>query len=220
MFSSLSVLTFCLTFCLAIITSLFVFILVNKYIFKYNQLKSQFVSLMVVLGSGGHTSEMMALLKGLKIGSVNGKYSPISFVTANGDLLSQQKAKQFTESLTDCQFLSITRSRSVGQSYWTSIVTTIISLFESFYMIWKVRPQLIICNGPAICYPICLSAKLISKVMSTEVKIVFIESFCRTESLSLTGKLVYHSGLYDHFLVQWPQLSHQYTNTQFIGLLV
>ena len=181
---------------------------------------NRLVSLMAVLGSGGHTSEMMALLSGMKLGSVNGKYSPITFVVSKGDHLSVQKVKPLMQSLTDCQLFEITRSRSVGQSYWTSIYTTLMSLIESLRVLYRVRPDLIVCNGPAICFAICLSAKLISKLMFSSVEIVFVESFCRTETLSLTAKLLYYSHICDHFLVQWPELTVRYKRAKYIGLLV
>ena len=36
--------------------------------------------------------------------------------------------------------------------------------------------------------------------------IVFIESFCRVKSLSLTGRILYALGIVDLFLVHWPEL--------------
>ena len=208
---------------LLLIICLYLYIKIQKLgkeaiIYKRKGLKS----LMVVMGSGGHTSEMTALLSGLQMGLDKKKYSPIHFVTASDDELSKTKARQIVrnkalnEDITQCLLHSITRSRSVGQSYWTSIWTTLISLKECFVLLLTFRPDLIICNGPAICVPICFAAKLLSK----DVRIVFVESICRTESLSLTGKILYYLRICDHFLVQWPQLSHKYKRSQFIGLLV
>ncbi|CAG2182423.1 unnamed protein product [Oppiella nova] len=120
---------------------------------------------MAVMGSGGHTQEMITLLSHLNIGSINGKYSPITLIASKDDHLSVNKAKQMTQSLSDCQLVSITRSRSVGQSYWTSVVTTMISVMESLVIVWKVRPKLVVCNGPGVCVPICLVAKLLNRIV-------------------------------------------------------
>lgn len=36
------------------------------------------------------------------------------------------------------------------------------------------------------------------------VRVVFVESLCRVQSLSLTGRILYY--LADRFVVQWPGL--------------
>ncbi|KZK42839.1 hypothetical protein AM2_2498 [Lactococcus cremoris] len=48
-------------------------------------------------------------------------------------------------------------------------------------------------------------------------KVIFIESYARTETLSLTGKLVYR--LSDLFIVQWPDLSKKYSKAKYYGEL-
>ncbi|XP_054160494.1 UDP-N-acetylglucosamine transferase subunit ALG14 homolog [Oppia nitens] len=178
--------------------------------------KHGFVSVMAVMGSGGHTQEMMALLSHLNVGKSNGKYSPITLIVANNDMLSVEKVTKLRQTLPDCEVKTITRSRSVGQSYITSLITTFISLIQSMIIVITVRPQLLICNGPGVCLPICLAATL----LPTNVCIVFVESFCRTECLSLSGKILYYLAICDHFLVQWPQLQRKYQRSTYLGLLV
>jgi Oligosaccharide biosynthesis protein Alg14 like len=50
------------------------------------------------------------------------------------------------------------------------------------------------------------------------VRIVFVESFCRAKTLSLTGHFLYH--ISDEFLVQWPLLAERYPLVRYIGRLV
>ena len=52
--------------------------------------------------------------------------------------------------------------------------------------------HLVISNGPGTCLPILYAYFLVSKVLLFNVwaKIVFVESFCRVQELSLTAKLV------------------------------
>ena len=50
------------------------------------------------------------------------------------------------------------------------------------------------------------------------VKVIYVESICRVETLSLSAKLLYY--LADHLLVQWPSLQAKYPRTQYIGRLV
>jgi beta-1,4-N-acetylglucosaminyltransferase len=49
-------------------------------------------------------------------------------------------------------------------------------------------------------------------------KIVFVESICRVQSLSLTGKILQYLPV--HILVQWPQLTKLSPKTEYIGKLV
>lgn len=46
-------------------------------------------------------------------------------------------------------------------------------------------------------------------------RIVYVESFARVHSLSLTGKLVYP--FVDKFIVQWPQLLKKYDKAEYYG---
>lgn len=50
-----------------------------------------------------------------------------------------------------------------------------------------------------------------------DVKIVYVESIARVETLSLSGKLLYLTA--DYFLVQWPQLQSKYPRTEYMGRL-
>jgi beta-1,4-N-acetylglucosaminyltransferase len=50
------------------------------------------------------------------------------------------------------------------------------------------------------------------------ITIVFVESICRVESLSLSGRIVYYFA--DHIVVQWPELKEKYPMTRYLGRLV
>lgn len=54
------------------------------------------------------------------------------------------------------------------------------------------------------CLPLCLAGYALRFLGIQHVKIVFVESFCRVQSLSVTGRLLYF--LADRFVVQWPGL--------------
>jgi beta-1,4-N-acetylglucosaminyltransferase len=62
----------------------------------------------------------------------------------------------------------------------------------------KEKPQVVISLGAEIALPFFYCAWL------RGIKTIFIESWCRVDSLSLTAKLVYP--IADEFWVQWPQL--------------
>ena len=66
----------------------------------------------------------------------------------------------------------------------------------------KEKPDLIVSNGAEIAIPTLYLAKLFG------IKIIFIESWCRINKPSTTGKLIYP--IADVFLVQWRQLLKKY----------
>ena len=51
-------------------------------------------------------------------------------------------------------------------------------------------------------------------------RIIYVESFCRVEHLSMTGKLLYATRITDSFLVQWEGLAAQLPRAECIGRLV
>lgn len=95
----------------------------------------------VVLGSGGHTSEIIKI-----ISSLSPKLSDPSkhvLIYSSGDTLSLSKYESVFGSVSE-QFSRIPRARSVGQSYFTSIFTTIYSCLFSMYVLIKFKPKLVI----------------------------------------------------------------------------
>lgn len=72
------------------------------------------------------------------------------------------------------------------------------TFFQSFYILLKEKPQIIISTGALVTFPICLLGKLMRK------RIIYIESFARVNTASLTGKLMYR--IADLFIVQWEEL--------------
>jgi beta-1,4-N-acetylglucosaminyltransferase len=175
--------------------------------------KGRPLSTFVVFGSGGHTSEMLQLLTALK----TVKYDPCYFILANTDSTSENKIRSMPLSLlSGAKWLKIQRSREVKQSYISTVFTSLKSLMECFYWVATLQPDLIICNGPGTCVPLCYALFFLRVVGITQnSSIVFVESFCRVQSLSLTGKLLYY--ISDVFLVQWPLLAEKYPRAKYIG---
>ena len=134
------------------------------------------IKTLVVLGSGGHTTEMLQLLQKMdpKL------YSPLLYVVASTDDTSERRVKAFGGRAADETF-HIPRSREVGQSYLTSIGTTIWAFVFSLQLVYKVRPDLLLCNGPGTCLPVAVATMLYRILGLCEGNIVFVESFCRVE---------------------------------------
>lgn len=166
----------------------------------------QSVESMFIFGSGGHTAEMCQLLKSLDPVKT---FAKVHFVIARNDKLSLQRITSWPGNNVSVHLIS--RSRSVGQSWFTSLFTFAISAIESVSLIIRTQPHLIISNGPGTCVPICLAAKL----LPGKRVVIFVESICRVKSLSLSGKILYP--LVDRVVVQWPQLAKSYPKADYLG---
>lgn len=181
------------------------------------------VRTLIVLGSGGHTAEMLRLLPQLVPGNM---YGPLHFVVAATDHMSRSRAEQLLSTLSvdhpgvaSARFHSIRRSREVGQSYTSSIWTTLVALVDAVRLVCGVSPELLICNGPGTCIPICAVAVARSVAGLQRCKLVYVESVARVHSLSLSARIIYHLRWADALLVQWPQLHERYPRTTYIGRL-
>ncbi|GMH30312.1 hypothetical protein Nepgr_032155 [Nepenthes gracilis] len=180
------------------------------------------VSTLIVLGSGGHTAEMLNLLSVLQ----RGRFAPRYYIAAATDNLSLQKARMFENSTNDetgvatAEFMQIYRSREVGQSYISSALTTSIAIAHALWLMIKIRPQVILCNGPGTCFPLCLIAFLFKIVGIKWPFIFYVESIARVKKLSLCGLLLYKLRIADQFYVQWPQLQQKYHRALYVGCLM
>nr|CCW28839.1 putative oligosaccharide biosynthesis protein [Arachis ipaensis] len=169
------------------------------------------VSTLIILGSGGHTAEMLDLLAVLQ----KDRFYPRFYIAAATDNMSLQKAELLENSLaaekgtpiTNAgKFMKIYRSREVGQSYITSIWTTLVAM--------------ILCNGPGTCIPICAIAFVFKVLGIRWSSIFYVESIARVRRLSLSGLLLYKLRIADQLFVQWPRLQQQYPRAIYVGRLI
>ena len=180
---------------------------------------------LVVLGSGGHTAEMLRLLGGMNLHS----YTPRVYVVAEGDKMSVDKVEKFesttsrsTQGLESAamSIRKVPRARQVMQSYITSIFSTLVAVVYSLPIVWSAYPDLVLCNGPGTCIPVCFWAYTMKFFGLVDSKIIYVESVCRVEHLSLSGLLLYYLCMADGVFVQWPQLKKKYPRTLYIGRIV
>ncbi|XP_078018911.1 UDP-N-acetylglucosamine transferase subunit ALG14 isoform X3 [Epinephelus lanceolatus] len=136
------------------------------------------VSVVVVAGSGGHTTEVLRLMECL-----SAAYTPRHYVIADSDRMSEEKICTFERS----------RQHSDSESQ-------------------------VLCNGPGTCIPLCVAGLLLGILGMKKVLIVYVESICRVQTLSLTGKILYP--ISDYFFVQWPCLRDKYPKSIFLGRIV
>ncbi len=83
-----------------------------------------------------------------------------------------------------------------------NILSTLHACIEAWGVVAKENPSLIISTGADVTVPICIAGKLQGK------KVIFIESFCRPLTPSVSGRIV--SLFADRVIYQWPQLKRYY----------
>ncbi|KAK9433180.1 oligosaccharide biosynthesis protein Alg14 like-domain-containing protein [Lipomyces doorenjongii] len=191
-------------------------------------------SAMFVLGSGGHTTELLGIVSQLDFAL----YPIRTYVSFSGDMLSTVRALQLEKEMSSrssssaspppsssgrrqgkVQTLELPRARNVGQSYFTSIFTSAVCGLECIFAVVKVQPDIVVCNGPGSCVLICFAALLLRATRIKLTRLVYIESFARVNSLSLTGRILI--SIVDRFIVQWPSLAERYKDrgVEYFGIL-
>jgi len=112
---------------------------------------------------------------------------------------------------------SSTRSIPISETYFVrNIGRNPILMFFSFVKIFVIllrrRPLALISTGAEIAIPAFLVARVIG------ARTIFIESWCRVEHPSMTGRVMYP--LCDHFFVQWADLLLKYgPKARYVGAI-
>ena len=156
--------------------------------------------LMIALGSGGHTTQMVRLTEML-----HDSYD-FEYVVNDDDDKSVRKIKFAGD------VHVITRPRRIyDKSVTRSVFLTIHSVFESFSIVKNSESVAIVSAGPGLAVPLFIWASLFRK------RRIFIESWARVNTRSTSGRICYH--LSDLFFVQWPELAERYPKSIYAGRL-
>ena len=137
--------------------------------FGQGKLSKKDKKLMVIIGSGGHTTEMLLMLQTLNPQN----YGALHFIVGHSDTWSLTKMNDFLQTqakhrpltpnqklevgkpINNMQIHKVFRSREVKQSYITSVATTLWAIAHAFLIVARTRPDLIVTNGPGTAVPIC-----------------------------------------------------------------
>jgi beta-1,4-N-acetylglucosaminyltransferase len=156
--------------------------------------------LIVVLGSGGHTTQMVRITEMLY------DFYNFEYVVNDDDDKSIKKIKFIGD------VHVIPRPRRVyDKSVIRSVFLTIHSILKSFSIIMNSKSVGIVSAGPGLAVPLFIWASIFRK------KRIFIESWSRVATKSTTGKICYY--LSDLFFVQWPELTKRYPKAIYAGRL-
>ena len=88
---------------------------------------------------------------------------------------------------------------------------------EAVAVVRRCAPDVVFCNGPGTCVPVVFAAMLRRALGWSTPAVIFVESACRTRTLSLTGKILYHLRCADAMCVMWEGVHERYPRTDFIG---
>jgi beta-1,4-N-acetylglucosaminyltransferase len=155
---------------------------------------------LIVLGGGGHTEQMLKLVE-----NFNRNYQ-ISYVIKKKDKITVNRIK------TPGKIYYMSNPREMEDKNIIKVILKMIpSSLDAIKILLKAKPHYIISCGPAISLPILFLGKIFRK------KIIFIESWSRIYSKSLSGRIAYCFS--DLFFVQWKELKKSYPKAIYAGRL-
>ena len=169
------------------------------------------MKLLIVLGEGGHTKQMLNLVQLIKDLEKSNKQShnesySLHYVVTYEDHLSVGHIKH------PGPVYRVTRPRGKSTGKLCAVFRTLLAGMQSLVILLRTRPDAVISAGPAVSVPVSVLGKLFG------ARIIFIESSSRIRHPSLTGRLMYRWA--DLFFVQWQQLQEELPRAVFAGRLV
>jgi UDP-N-acetylglucosamine:LPS N-acetylglucosamine transferase len=156
--------------------------------------------ILIVLGMGGHTSQILRLV------DLMGSDYNYEYIVGHDDQTSAKKVK-FLGKIYRMKNPRLMKDKSLIKVFFNMFPTTI----AAFRILRKSNPDTIISAGPSLTIPLFWLAKII------RIKTIFVESWVRVHHKSQTGKLVYPVS--DLFLVQWATMKKVYPKAVYAGRL-
>ncbi|UKZ81846.1 hypothetical protein TrVFT333_009622 [Trichoderma virens FT-333] len=163
-----------------------------------------------VLGSGGHTKEMLMMMDD---GFCDFSHFHRRYLISSGDSMSENHLHDYEESLA-----SLCKSPALVNP-WTALLS-IVDIFPALLVPpenevgRKLRyPSRVFSNGPATGFFVALAVHLLKMtyiVPESCMKVIYIESWARISTLSLTGKLLLYTGIADVFVTQHQEVAARY----------
>jgi beta-1,4-N-acetylglucosaminyltransferase len=152
-----------------------------------------------VAGSGGHTAQLLILLK--KIGD---KYNSELMLEKSDNIGIEKFSNKY-------KVHTASAIRGKSESKRMTLFRIVVNSLQSLIILVTSNPKYIITTGPGLGIPICIMGKIAGK------KIIVIESWSRTKTKSYVGKVLYPFS--DLFFVQWPEMLKQYPKAIYAGRL-
>lgn len=118
-----------------------------------------------------------------------------------------ESTKKLTHRYPNIYFIPYISRKSVLRFIFNSIKGFVIS----FRLYLKIKPDVIITTGSGSVISMCIIGKILGS------KVIYIETFSRIKSKTLTGTLVYYFA--DIFIIQWEELQKKYPKAKYIGYI-
>lgn len=164
---------------------------INSLDEMYKQIKNKNTRLCLVASAGGHFMQLKQLFKMAE------QYNWF-IVTEKNKSSVELKSKYKTMYL-------VQQERKKADI----IIKLAINIIKSFAIVVIKRPEVVISTGAGATYFLCLFAKIFGS------KIIFIESFAKIKTPTITGQKVYKFA--DVFYVQWEEMLQYYPKAQYKG---
>ena len=100
----------------------------------------------------------------------------------------------------------------VGECNREHPLRVVMVMLRCIRVVLKERPDVLISTGAAAGCIMCFLGKLLG------AKVIWVDSVTNVERISLSGRMVRH--ISDLFLVQWPELAKQYSNVEYVGVVI
>lgn len=142
----------------------------------------------LIASSGGHYEQIL-MLKRLE------PYFKIYFVTEKTAYNGIDDNTYYIEQINRREYLFLFK--------------LIIICIQSLKIFLREKPDIIVSTGALSVIPMFIIGKLFNK------KLIFIESFAKIDSPTLTGRLIYKFS--DVFIVQWESMLKFYPKAKFLG---
>ncbi len=154
-------------------------------------------TLLLVLGEGGHSQEMLRLVELL------GPEYGYCYVLVDGDKVSAAKIVRTGPAY------RVIRPRDKTHNLVFDTLKAVLCGLQALVILLRCRPDAIVTSGPSVAVPVCVVAKLMRR------RVIFVETGSRIHALSITGRIIYNFA--DLFFVQWPQLLPRYPRAIYAG---
>jgi UDP-N-acetylglucosamine:LPS N-acetylglucosamine transferase len=158
------------------------------------------MKLLVVLGEGGHTTELLNLIDLL------GDRYQYHYIVTEQDKLSADQIR------IEGKIHRLLRPRGKDTSLPLAAFRTLVAAYQALRVLLRVRPKAILSTGPAIAVPVAILGKLLG------ARVIFVETGSRIRTVSMTGRIMYRWA--DLFFVQWPQLTEKLPRAIYAGRLI
>lgn len=191
--------------------------------------------MIIVMGSGGHTAEMVSIVRDIDVTrwkhrtyivSTGDSFSASKARECEEYLQKKHRpeaeaseAGQMDRLTGFWEVMIVPRAREIHQSKLSAVLSSLKCLWGCLKALQEIKktssidctqyPDAVITNGPATAV-ILIMATFVLKFFGfapfSKMRCMYVESWARVRTLSLSGKILLETGLTDRFYVQWEAL--------------